>query len=131
MTHDLNGTLSAVRQTLCGLATSVVMVVAPGLTSAQTLDVAARHDDLTTQLEVMPESGLKTLYIGCSREAMQRALGSGEAASCSIVYETLLRRSFSGDFMALLAWSRTPWDDAIAEGLKETMPARNVEALQR
>ena len=130
MTHDLKGISPAVRQTLRALAASAVFVVASGLASAQTLDVAARHDHLTTQLEVVPESSLKTLYLGCSREATQRSLGSGEIASCSIVYETLLRRGFGGDFMALLAWSRAQRDDAIAEGLKETIPARNLQAFQ-
>lgn len=130
MTHDLKGISPAVRQTLRALAASAVFVVASGLASAQTLDVAARHDHLTTRLEVMPESSLKTLYLGCSREATQRSLGSGEIASCSIVYETLLRRGFGGDFMALLAWSRAQRDDAIAEGRKETIPARNLQAFQ-
>jgi len=115
MIHILKWISSAVRQTLGAGAAGVVLVVAAGPSSAQTPDVGAHHEHLTRQLEVMPDSSLKTIYLGCSREAFQRSLGSGEIASCSIVYETLLRRSFGGDFMALLSWSRAQRDDAIAE----------------
>ena len=130
MIHILKGISSAVRQTLCAAAAGVVFVVATGPTSAQTLEVGAHHEHLTRQLEVMPESSLKTIYLGCSREALQRSLGSGEIASCSIVYETLLRRGFGGDFMAVLAWSRAQRDDTLAEAPEQTMPARNLQALQ-
>jgi hypothetical protein len=32
--------------------------------------------------------------------------------------------------MALLAWSRMQNDDAIAEGIEETIPSGNVQAVQ-
>ncbi len=58
------------------------------------------------QLEQVSHDQLRALYVDCSNEAETRLLGSGEAAVCSFVYETLKRRVFGGDFAALLAWSR-------------------------
>lgn len=59
------------------------------------------------RLEQMSHEQLKVLYVGCSNEAAQRVLGAAEASACSLVYETLKRRVFGGDFTALLAWSRS------------------------
>jgi hypothetical protein len=49
------------------------------------------------------ETRLKRLYVWCSCEALRRRLDYVEATGCSLVYETLLRRGFGGDFDALLA----------------------------
>jgi hypothetical protein len=69
---------------------------------------SARDPDaqLVQQLEQLSHGQLRALYVDCSNEAEKRLLGSGEAAVCSFVYETLKRRVFGGDFDALLAWSR-------------------------
>jgi O-glycosyl hydrolase len=65
-----------------------------------------RRELQLTQLRALPEAELKDAYSTCSHHAMERALGAGEAAACSMVYETLLKAVFGGDFEALLLWSR-------------------------
>lgn len=62
---------------------------------------------LATELEQASHEQLKAIYVDCSNEAERRLLGAGKAAACSIVYETLKRRVFGGDFAALYAWSRS------------------------
>ncbi|HEY6133944.1 MAG TPA: hypothetical protein VIW70_08205 [Rubrivivax sp.] len=48
-----------------------------------------------------------TLYLNCCDESERRVLGFEEAARCSIAAaEVLKRRSFGGDFGAMLAWWR-------------------------
>ena len=130
MTHDRNVTLPTRRTFRATVAAATLFAIVPIYAGAQALDVVVRHDGLAAQLEAIRESRLKSLYLGCSREALQRALGSGEAASCSIVYESLLRRGFGGDFMAFLAWSRAQRDDGIEQASREAMPARNVRPRQ-
>jgi hypothetical protein len=76
----------------------------PSKTPAQPL--AAHHDRAAVKLDELSDADLKSVYIDCSQAAAQRALGAGEIAMCSTVYERLLTRTFSGDFGALLAWSR-------------------------
>ena len=67
---------------------------------------------LVIALDSTSEHCLQQLYLRCSSEAMQGWLSSGGIAACSVVYETLLKRSFGGDFHALLRWSRQQPDDA-------------------
>lgn len=54
--------------------------------------------------ERLPEACLKRVLIACHREAGRRLLDLGSAAMCSMNYEALLRKSFGGDFNALMAW---------------------------
>lgn len=49
---------------------------------------------------------LKSVYLTCSRAAIDRHLGSPAIMQCSVVYEELKRRAFDGDFHKLLAWSQ-------------------------
>lgn len=48
--------------------------------------------------------GLKGAYLRCDRAATERLLGAGDAATCSVIYEELLKVGFGGDFKRLLAW---------------------------
>jgi hypothetical protein len=133
MTRDRKGISSSLRHSLGALTASViVLATAPSPTGAQALEpaVVSFHERATTQLGALPEPGLKAVYLHCSREASQYALRLGEAAYCSIVYETLLRRIFGGDFHALLAWSSTQRDDPIGEGFNDALTAGNAQALQ-
>ena len=57
-------------------------------------------------LERLSETDLKEFYLRCSREAIRGRMGAGEIALCSQGYELLLKRSFGGDFFALLEWRR-------------------------
>jgi len=59
------------------------------------------------QLETLPESCLKTLVVECSAVASQQMLDAGSAASCSMSYEALLKRSFGGNFQEMLFWWRS------------------------
>ena len=57
-------------------------------------------------MDSLGEPELKALYLNCCDESEQRLLGFEQAARCSIASEALKRRSFSGDFGAMLAWWR-------------------------
>ena len=57
-------------------------------------------------MERLSELEIKALYSRCSQEATERRLDGGEAMNCAIAYDVLLKKHFSGDFHALLAWSR-------------------------
>lgn len=103
-------------------AVAAIAILTPGITArAQAMDpiVASDHKSLSVQLEAISERELKRAYLRCSREAVQRTLGFGGIASCSIVYETLLRRLFEGDFYALIAWSREQRNDTLADSPAE------------
>jgi hypothetical protein len=75
-----------------------------GLSAVATLDPAR------VRLEQLAEREVKSMYRICARQAIERRLGSGEIAHCSVVYEVLLARHFGGNFRALLAWSRAQVD---------------------
>jgi hypothetical protein len=47
---------------------------------------------------------LKSAYLDCDRRAATAFLDAGDAANCSLVYEELKKRVFTGDFERLLAW---------------------------
>ena len=70
------------------------------------LPIAAGEDTLRSRLERLSEQDMKAFYSRCSQEGIERRLDGGEAMACSIGYEILLRKHFSGDFERLLAWSR-------------------------
>ncbi len=74
---------------------------------AQSNDLPNGHEtQFVSTLQELPEAETKSLYLQCSRAALQGTLGTMEIALCSIVYETLLQDIFDGDFFALLDWSR-------------------------
>jgi len=77
--------------------------------------VISSERELISQLRTLPEAELKNAYSNCSQVSMRHALSGGEAALCSIVYETLLSTVFKGDFGSLLAWSRAEAGHTVAE----------------
>lgn len=94
--------------TLRGVLAAGCMVFA-GAAFAQSAELPSAfvfESRLVAELEAAPHEQLKEVYADCANESEARLLGSGEAAVCSIVYETLKRRVFGGDFEKLLAWSR-------------------------
>lgn len=104
MNTPLHQIFSSARS-LAVVATTLA-VLAHSSATAQQIEVIPYERQLVAQLQVMPEGELKETYLHCWRESTHRVMGYGEIALCSIVYETVLRRIFSGDFDALLAWSR-------------------------
>ena len=71
--------------------------------------MALNNGDLIRDaLEELSEHELKAFYSRCSQESVERRLDGGEAMTCSISYDVLLNRHFSGDFKNLVAWSRAP-----------------------
>lgn len=60
--------------------------------------------------EQLPQYCLKAMFMQCAAQANEQVLDFGSAAACSIGYEALLKRGFSGDFQALMAWWRTQRD---------------------
>lgn len=99
--------LSTVRIVLAvaALAASVPASSADGVPfSAQ--QVAADGGAAIAHISQLADSDLKAFYLRCTRAALRGVLASGEAALCSVGYETLLRRTFEGDFHALLEWRR-------------------------
>ena len=133
MTARLNRTLSLARHIVSAIVTSAV-VTCSFPTNAQVLGhgtVVLDEQQVIAQLQTLPEVELKDAYSHCSREATQRLLGYGEAALCSIVYETLLRRVFGGNFDALLTWSKVHFHDASEEAANDATFIGGVRALQR
>ena len=90
---------------IAGIALITVAGTSPS-TKAEQLEIVSNARQPAAQLHTLPESELKGAYLHCSRESTERIMGYGEIALCSIVYETVLKRIFAGDFDALLAWSR-------------------------
>jgi len=68
--------------------------------------VAAEGSVAIAYIQQLADADLKEFYLRCNRAALRGGLGSGEAALCSVGYETLLKRTFEGDFRALLDWRR-------------------------
>jgi hypothetical protein len=69
--------------------------------------LTARHDPMRVRLEQLSEGEMKSFYSRCSEEGVARRLDGGEAMACSIGYDVLLNKHFSGDFERLLLWSRS------------------------
>lgn len=82
--------------------------------------VAADGSAAIAHIQQLTDSDLKEFYLRCNRAAMRGGLGSGEAALCSVGYETLLKRTFEGDFLALLDWRRAQHAARVAP--REVMP---------
>lgn len=66
---------------------------------------SAGTQSLGTMPSAMPIGELKRVYLDCERAVLAGGLGGGGIMQCSIVYEELKRRAFSGDFQRLKAWS--------------------------
>jgi hypothetical protein len=79
------------------------------------LSVFGAREQLLATFERMPEPQLKGLFLLCSRESSQRMLDFGDAMRCSMANDALLKRSFRGDFEALLAWWRVHREDLEAQ----------------
>jgi hypothetical protein len=62
-------------------------------------------------LEKLEAPTLKRIYLRCARESSQRLLSLDEMHQCSVAADILMRRSFAGDFNALLAWWRQHRDE--------------------
>ena len=71
-------------------------------------------------IQRLPDADLKEFYLRCNRAALRGGLGSGEVALCSVGYETLLKRTFEGDFHALLDWRRAQQGKRVSP--REAMP---------
>jgi hypothetical protein len=68
--------------------------------------VTADGSAAIAHIQQLADTDLKEFHLRCNRAALRGGLGSGEAALCSVGYETLLKRTFEGDFRALLDWRR-------------------------
>jgi hypothetical protein len=86
-------------------ATLEGVAAATPATDAAAPAVAGLHQ-ARARFERMPVARLKYFYRACSETALERPIGPGDAALCSIAYDVVLRNHFSGDFHALYAWSR-------------------------
>lgn len=75
-------------------------------TALLTTFVAAHAQPPPERLAQVSLDDLKRSYLGCHRASMRRALDSGEAMHCSVIYEALKHRAFGGDFERVLAWTR-------------------------
>ena len=75
------------------------------------LDMLRDRAAIISRYEQLPELCLKDMFLACSEAAGETLLDGGSAAACSLNYEALLRRSFGGDFNALMVWWRAEVDD--------------------
>ena len=78
---------------------------------AQTAALAPPQCHEVGYLEKLPETALKTMYLGCARVSSKRLLSLDEAVQCSAAADVLKDRSFGGDFNAMLAWWRRHRDE--------------------
>ena len=83
----------------------------PAAAPAQTAAVAPPQSHEVAYLEKLPDTTLKTMYLSCARVSSQRLLSLDEAIRCSTAADVLKRRSFGGDFDAMLAWWRRHRDE--------------------
>jgi hypothetical protein len=51
-------------------------------------------------------AALKRQYIACETAARAQVMSLGDAANCSVIYETLKTRAFGGDFHRLHLWAQ-------------------------
>jgi hypothetical protein len=79
--------------------------------AAQTAALAPPPCHEGADLERLPETALKMMYLSCARVSSQRLLSLDEATRCSTAADVLKRRSFGGDFNAMLAWWRRHRDE--------------------
>ena len=68
---------------------------------------AGRGDPVRESMERLPAAELQAFYFSCSQEGVERRLDGAGAMACSIGYDVLLNKHFSGDFERFIAWSRT------------------------
>ncbi|MBS0452654.1 MAG: hypothetical protein JSS14_15240 [Proteobacteria bacterium] len=94
------------------MAASILLATSASTAHAQTPDSNYAAIDRNV-------SSLKTAYLRCEQAANKRLLDLGEAATCSVIYEELLKIGFDGEFTRLLAW----WDDVVAEPRDERIDA--------
>lgn len=71
------------------------------------VDLFFDREAALSRYEQLPQYCLKALFMQCAAQANRQVLDFDNAATCSIGYEALLKRGFSGDFQALMAWWRT------------------------
>ena len=64
------------------------------------------RDPIRSAMERLSEQEIKAFYTRCSQEAAARRLDGGEAMVCSVSYDVLLKKHFSGNFDLLWTWSR-------------------------
>jgi len=83
------------------------------------LGVFAERDSLLVAFSAMPAAQLQTFFLRCSRESGQRLMGLDEAIPCAMAWDVMLKRQFSGNVDALLAWWRVHRDDAAAPPRRE------------
>jgi len=79
---------------------AVLLILAAALPAAHSQAPHLELKDLTV-------AELKKVYLSCNTSAANGQLGAGDIKQCSMVYEELKFRGFGGDFLALLAWSRS------------------------
>ena len=67
---------------------------------------APANSALEDEIRRMPDNELRQMYLRCARVTEQRRLDGDEVVACSVGQDSLLTRTFGGDFDALLAWSK-------------------------
>lgn len=101
---------------VAALIGAFALLVAIGANAQETAWSGPGHlDRRVTRLAELPDAQLKSVYLECSGAALRGTLAHAEVQACSLVYEMLLQRTFKGDFLALLAWSRNERHAAPAE----------------
>ncbi|HSF63938.1 MAG TPA: hypothetical protein VLA78_06105 [Paracoccaceae bacterium] len=76
----------------------------------------APADPWADTMFTMPVEALKRAYLDCEQAALDERLASGDAATCSSIYEALKSRAFGGDSEALRFWYQGALRRAIPTG---------------
>jgi hypothetical protein len=94
----------------CLMQVAVVVLAGPAVSFAQVqeppLGALSSRDQWIATFEQLPEAKLRTIFLRCDRESREHLLQFDEAVMCAMAWDALLKRGFTHDVEAMLAWWR-------------------------
>lgn len=116
------------RMNRIALSLAAALLCAAGSAQSQNAPLSI-HDKLAAWADKRGSDDLKDIYLRCAALSSRERMDQDAAAMCSTVSELVMKRSFGGDFNALIAWWKAqpePRDFSIASELLDA--ARSVSA---
>ena len=107
--RDRHKRAASITRCLRLLAGAVLACTAVSAARAQepTLGVFSQREQWIAAFEQLPEPALRAIFLRCDRESRERVLQFDEGVRCALAWDALLKRGFTNDVGALLAW----WKD--------------------
>ena len=118
-------------RTLLALATALLCLT--GTAQAQNA-APSTHERLLAWADKRGADDLKDIYLRCAAFSSRTRMDQDAAALCSTVSEILMKRSFEGDFNALIAWWKAqpePTDFSIAAEMLDASRFMKAEPQQK